>query len=144
MQRLAAVALALLTCKAMQQLLVQHPSLILERGTNVAPPRDAAAFTACAPVQRARKFSAVFGTTSARSCEHDMCKLVVGVKNNAACKFSCMHANVAAKQITTAALTVISMRPRGAPSAVMSKKTTACTRRKVQDGCFRSQHALMV
>lgn len=51
----------------------------------VASPLDAAR-TAVSPVQRARKFSAVLGTTSARSS--------------------------------------ISMRPRGAPSAVMSKNTT--------------------
>lgn len=67
MQRLAGRALALLACGRLLQLHLQATAT-----TQLLPSHLLSAITASAdslPVHRARKFSAVFGTTSLRSCK---------------------------------------------------------------------------
>jgi hypothetical protein len=143
-QRLAGRALALLACDNM---LVRS-----QRGPNANATTnsrhlktDVACTTGGTPVHRARKFSAVFGTTSLRSCEASsnadgLCRYVSGTSAGTfavtMCKTSCCLSVSGRSQRPTS----IVMRPRGAPSAVMSKKTTAyqATHIACQSFCTRS------
>lgn len=97
------------------------------------------------PVHRARKFSAVLGTTSARSWER---KGRRGCGKRKGEKGAKPHGERACDPAPVSphcqSITVISMRPRGAPSASMSKKTTGLApegeRWVKKDELFLSSH----
>ena len=72
------------------------------------------------PVQNCRKFSAVFGTTSANSCRTELCERSIAVSRVVGVTTDCSRKRGVC---ASAALTSMTMRPALLPPRLMSKKT---------------------